>query len=641
MAPNHRPRAHSAVGPRARPRKQGLRARIAGAAIAADTQLCPPRAGMVFDAADEAGQLVHLLTLILPLARRPFPEQATMMGASYCPPHHPLPDPHFRVAALSRLRVPLPFRERAAKVSSDAGAIGIAVRAALAAESSPKWASAAALSARRCASSSAALARDGPGTSLPAATSAAACRSRHCPAASSSTRLSSSARGTRVSSRPRYSNMRALRDPERRPPTRQVPLPPDFRSSHPRDPLALNSQRFLRNLRSGRRGAAAGPSGCTAEHLRVLADDEASADLLLRAAKRLANADVPADVLAGVRLGRMVGLRKPDGGVRGLVMSDAFRRLVARTLAQQYAGAFQAACAPFQYALRTRAGAESLARAVRAATELDARTTVLSIDGVGAYDHISRASMLSGLQHTPSLTALLPFVAQFYAEPSTYVFYDAEGAAHEIAQGEGGEQGDPLMPALFALGQHPALLQAHAALAPGEDLYAYLDDIYVTCQPGRAGPAFTALGTALWERANIRVHLGKTRAWNAAGEEPSALLDALPAAARADAWAGSWARPPAQQGITVLGTPLGHAAYIAGALRRVREKHDELLGRIPTVPHLQSAWLLLLLCAQPGAITCSAYCRPLTQLPTDVGDAYASAPLEGDVLSDARWAPGA
>ena len=114
----------------------------------------------------------------------------------------------------------------------------------------------------------------------------------------------------------------------------------------------------------------------------MLADDEAGADLLLRAAERLANADVPADVLAGVRLGRMVGLRKPDGGVRGLVMSDAFRRLVARTLAQQYAGAFQAACAPFQYALRTRAGAESLAPAVRAATELDAHTTVLSIDGV-------------------------------------------------------------------------------------------------------------------------------------------------------------------------------------------------------------------------------------------------------------------
>ena len=53
MAPNHPPRAHSAVGPRAWPWpglalavpcQQGLRARIAGTAIAAATQLCPPRA---------------------------------------------------------------------------------------------------------------------------------------------------------------------------------------------------------------------------------------------------------------------------------------------------------------------------------------------------------------------------------------------------------------------------------------------------------------------------------------------------------------------------------------------------------------------------------------------------------------------
>ena len=31
-----------------------------------------------------------------------------------------------------------------------------------------------------------------------------------------------------------------------------------------------------------------------------------------------------------------------------------------------------------------------------------------------------------------------------------------------------------------------------------------------------------------------------------------------------------------------------------------------------------------------------AFAASLCQLPTDVGDAYASAPLEGDVLSDAR-----
>ena len=47
-------------------------------------------------------------------------------------------------------------------------------------------------------------------------------------------------------------------------------------------------------------------------------------------------------------------------------------------------------------------------------------------------------------------------------------------------------------------------------------------------------------------------------------------------------------------------------------------------------------WGQMLAVAAQGAFAAS-----LCQLPTDVGDAYASAPLEGDVLSDARWAPGA
>ena len=47
-------------------------------------------------------------------------------------------------------------------------------------------------------------------------------------------------------------------------------------------------------------------------------------------------------------------------------------------------------------------------------------------------------------------------------------------------------------------------------------------------------------------------------------------------------------------------------------------------------------WGQMLAVAAQGAFAAS-----LCQLPTDVGDAYASVPLEGDVLSDARWATGA
>ena len=66
----------------------------------------------------------------------------------------------------------------------------------------------------------------------------------------------------------------ALRDPARHPPTAQVPIPPECRRSQPRQPVQLCRQKLLDNLRRARCGAAAGPSGCTSEHLRVLLDDE-------------------------------------------------------------------------------------------------------------------------------------------------------------------------------------------------------------------------------------------------------------------------------------------------------------------------------------------------------------------------------
>ena len=70
--------------------------------------------------------------------------------------------------------------------------------------------------------------------------------------------------------------------------------------------------------------------------------------------------------------------------------------------------------------------------------------------------------MMSGLLRMDGGGAVLPFVRQFYGRPSSYLWDDEDGQVHEIVQGEGGEQGDPLMPALFALGQHSALVVVQA-----------------------------------------------------------------------------------------------------------------------------------------------------------------------------------
>ena len=64
-----------------------------------------------------------------------------------------------------------------------------------------------------------------------------------------------------------------LRDESRRPPRLRDPLPEELLNFVPEDSFQLDEDKFCRNLRSARRGAAGGPSGMTTEHLRPLLDD--------------------------------------------------------------------------------------------------------------------------------------------------------------------------------------------------------------------------------------------------------------------------------------------------------------------------------------------------------------------------------
>ena len=81
--------------------------------------------------------------------------------------------------------------------------------------------------------------------------------------------------------------LRALTDPEKRPPTARQELSDEIQHSEPAEPFELNVLEFLLCLRSARRGAAAGPS-----------------ELLSRVASTLATGCVPGEVLQGLRLAR-------------------------------------------------------------------------------------------------------------------------------------------------------------------------------------------------------------------------------------------------------------------------------------------------------------------------------------------------
>ena len=88
---------------------------------------------------------------------------------------------------------------------------------------------------------------------------------------------------------------------------------------------------------------------------------------------------------------------------------------------------------PFAHAV-----CECIAHALEELSELDRNTTIISIDGIGAYDQISWAAMLDRLMNVARGSQALPFVRMFYGAPSSCLWEDSPGVTHTIPQGEGG-----------------------------------------------------------------------------------------------------------------------------------------------------------------------------------------------------------
>ena len=78
----------------------------------------------------------------------------------------------------------------------------------------------------------------------------------------------------------------------------------------------------------------------------MLLDDEDASDQFVRVLQLVAQARIPRDAAKALGLGRLIALRKPNGRIRGIVVGDFTRRLVARVFAQQKAEALAPSSSP-------------------------------------------------------------------------------------------------------------------------------------------------------------------------------------------------------------------------------------------------------------------------------------------------------
>ena len=161
----------------------------------------------------------------------------------------------------------------------------------------------------------------------------------------------------------------------------------------------------------------------------------------------------------------MTAVRKPDGGVRGIATGTVFRRHVAKCLSRQYISEVEKVCAPYQFAMSTRAGADCVGHAVRAMTDLNPRTTVTALvqvarSGEPPWSVAVRQECLFSTFHVPLAGR----------------GWDA--ACDPTVRGWGNPS--------CCLAVHDALAEVKEQLQDGEVIFAFLDDVYALCAPERA-----------------------------------------------------------------------------------------------------------------------------------------------------------
>ena len=180
----------------------------------------------------------------------------------------------------------------------------------------------------------------------------------------------------------------------------------------------------------------------------------------------------------------------------------------------------------------------------------------------------------------------------FYSNPSTYLWEDELGGdtTHRTRGGRG------------ALGQHKSLVEAQARLSGNE---RPLDDICIASMPDRVSEAHTIVEEELSTHAHIHLHHGKTKVWNRGGVESEGIAEVTRRArqVRPDAvvWKGDQQLPPNQQGLRVLGVPIGQTEFVLDFLESKSREHATLFQRIPWVQDTQAAFLLLFMCGSTRA----------------------------------------
>ena len=145
-------------------------------------------------------------------------------------------------------------------------------------------------------------------------------------------------------------------------------------------------------LRRPSRLSAPGLLGPRLEHVSLCADDPDTLELRCKLVVKVAFAELPAEVLQALRTGELVALAKGGEDVRPLLVGSILRRLALRALARAQKKELAAAAGPHQYGVGRAGGASLLVKSLQALAEVRPEAAFLKVYLKAAFQTIDRGS---------------------------------------------------------------------------------------------------------------------------------------------------------------------------------------------------------------------------------------------------------
>ena len=308
------------------------------------------------------------------------------------------------------------------------------------------------------------------------------------------------------------------RHPRRR---RTMPIPDEYgQAGRPSLDCAARMKRL-------RRHKGMGLSRMRDDYIRALAGD-AGGDGYAAKAVGVVN-KLGEDCMAGVLPAwfyhvytavRCVPLRKGEGcGVRPVAVGECLRKLWWAEVTDMHVAAVKAQTYPYQVAVGVRAAGQTLSLTIKAMLEANPEFVVAKLDIKNFFNEMDRATMLDVVGRVPALRSIVPAL---YAELATdSPIHLGEVGWADFDSQEGGQQGQPVMPAVAGLYLRRHLKDVSAVVAPAGGMAAgQMDDCYIV---GPADEVHRAIGVFKRgieaDECGLELVVRKTATWS-----PSAVV---------------------------------------------------------------------------------------------------------------------